>query len=167
MDRRSQGEAFETATCGNGGTSRENDEAGVPIATRYIDHFKGERKQDLTTPFEFFRRLDLRFNFTLDGAASSGNALVARYSSIERELPWKSERVFCNPPWSSIPQFLEYAPAAEIAVFLVPARVNAKWFHRALELGAKVEYFCGKLKFGGCEWNSPVDCLLLVFTNET
>lgn len=135
----------------------------MQVATRYIDHFKGERKQDLTTPVEFFSRLDHRFNFTLDGAASPENALVARFSSIERELSWKSERVFCNPPWSSIPKFLEYAPDAELAVFLVPARVNARWFHRALELGAKVEFFCGKLKFGNCEWNSPVDCLLLVF----
>ncbi len=132
----------------------------------YIDHFKGERKQDLTTPILFFNKLYSRFMFTMDGAASEDNALMPLFSTLENPKPWRGERVFCNPPWSSIPQFLEYAPEADLAVFLVPARVNAKWFHRALELGAKVEYFCGKLKFGGCEWNSPVDCLLLVFEGE-
>lgn len=136
---------------------------GRVTPARYIDHYNGERKQDLTTPLDFFRKLDARFNFTLDGAASSANALVPRYSSIEQHISWDGERVFCNPPWSSIPQFLEYAPLAELAVFLVPARVNAKWFHHALELGGETEFFCGKLKFGGCEWNSPVDCLLLKF----
>lgn len=130
---------------------------------RYIDHFKGERKQDLTTPIAFFERLHARFNFTMDGAASEDNALLPYHSSLLLSQSWRNERVFCNPPWSSIPQFLEYAPLAELAVFLVPARVNAKWFHRALELGGIPEFFCGKLRFGRCEWNSPVDCLLLIF----
>ncbi len=134
--------------------------------TRYIDHFKGERKQDLTTPIAFFEKLHSRFDFTMDGAASEDNALLPLFSTSESPQPWKGRRVFCNPPWSSIPQFLEYAPEAELAVFLVPARVNAKWFHRALELGGVPEFFCGKLKFGNCEWNSPVDCLLIKFVRD-
>ena len=129
----------------------------------YVDHYKGERDQTLTTPIEFFRKLDSRFHFTLDGAASSANALVPRYSSLESSLSWKNERVFCNPPWSSIPPFLELAPDAQLAVFLVPARVNAKWFHRALDLGGVPEFFCGRLKFGVCASSSPVDCLLIKF----
>lgn len=136
------------------------------MASRYIDHFKGERKQDLTTPEEFFGKLDDRFHFTMDGAASDDNALCWLYRSEKNQLSWKGERVFCNPPWSSIPQFLEYASEAEFSCFLVPARVNAKWFHRALELGGVPEFFCGKLKFGNCEWNSPVDCLLIKFGKE-
>jgi len=111
----------------------------------------------------FFERLHARFMFTMDGAASEDNALLPLFSTAEYPQPWKGRRVFCNPPWGSIPQFLEYAPEAELAVFLVPARVNAKWFHRALELGGAPEFFCGKLKFGDSKWNSPVDCLLIKF----
>lgn len=39
------------------------------------------------------------------------------------------------------------APAAELAVFLVPARPNARWFHHALKLGATAEFFLGRPKF--------------------
>ena len=133
----------------------------------YVDHYQGERKQERTTPIDFFASLHTRFRFTMDGAASEENALLPRYSSIAKPLCWRKERVFCNPPWSSIAEFIEVAvdfeAEPEFACFLVPARVNAKWFHRALEMGANPEYFCGKLKFDGLQWNSPVDCLLLKF----
>jgi hypothetical protein len=99
----------------------------------------------------------------MDGAASPENALLSRFSSIEESKSWRGERVFCNPPWSSIPPFVELAAAADLAVLLVPSRCNARWFHRALSLGAAPRFFLGKPKFGSSRWNSPVDCLLLVF----
>lgn len=129
----------------------------------FIDHYRGARKQDLTTPRDFFVKLHERFCFTMDGAATTENRLLTRASTLKRLRPWSGERVFCNPPWSDIPPFLEKAPTAELVVFLVPARVNARWFHRALELGARVEFFKPKLRFGGLKHNSPTDCLLLIF----
>jgi hypothetical protein len=133
----------------------------------YVDHHKGERKQERTTPIDFFVKLDARFHFTMDGAASEENALLPRYSSIAKPLSWHKERVFCNPPWSSIAEFMETAvdfeAEPEFACFLVPARVNAKWFHRALTMGAVPEFFCGRLTFDRLRLNSPVDCLLLKF----
>lgn len=131
----------------------------------YVTHYEGERKQDRRTPVGFFRKLHERFGFTLDGAASPDNALLDRFSAVDTQIPWDGERVFCNPPWGSIPPFIELAARAKFACLLVPARVNAKWFHRALALGAKVEYWQGKLNFDG-PWNSPVDCLLLLFGND-
>jgi len=129
----------------------------------YISHYKGPRTQDLTTPKEFFEILHSEYRFTLDGAATQSNALLPKFTSSATPENWAGERVFCNPPWSDIAYFLELAPSAEMAVFLVPARVNAAWFHRARELGADIGYFKGKLKFGNSKWNSPVDCLLLIF----
>jgi hypothetical protein len=134
-----------------------------PTKGAYIDHYAGPRKQDLTTPATLFDGLHREYGFTLDGAASHENALLPRYSTIEAPLPWVGERVFCNPPWSNIRPFIELAATAALAVLLVPARCNAKWFHRALELGAKVRCFLGKPRFGNSKWNSPVDCVLLVF----
>lgn len=133
----------------------------------YVKHYCGPRKQDLTTPRSFFDELNARFSFTLDGAARKHNALLPRYSTKASPAEWRSERVFCNPPWSNIPYFVELGVHAEVAVLLVPARVNCKCFHRALDLGAKASYFKGKLKFGKSKWNSPVDCLLLVFNELT
>ncbi len=133
-----------------------------PQAVGYVRHYGGERKQDRRTPLDFFKRLDAKYGFTMDGAATKANCLVARFSSKEFERPWVNERVFCNPPWGNIPPFIELAPEADLAVLLVPARTNCGWFHRALELGAKPDYWKGKLNFSG-KWNSPVDCLLLIF----
>jgi hypothetical protein len=128
----------------------------------YVNHYNGTRKQDRRTPREFFGKLESEFRFTMDGAATVKNALLPRFSSSRKPRPWDRERVFCNPPWSEIQPFIELAATADLAVLLVPARTNAKWFHRALELGAKPRYWQGKLCFDG-PWNSPVDCLLLVF----
>lgn len=75
----------------------------------------------------------------------------------------EGERVFCNPPWSMIKPFVDLAPFADLAVLLVPARCNARWFHRALSYGAAVEFFLGRPRFGDGRGSSPVDCLLLVF----
>lgn len=131
----------------------------------YVTHYAGKRKQDRRTPRGFFADLHSEFRFTLDGAATVENALLPRFSSLDKEMPWTGERVFCNPPWAEIPPFLELAVNADLAVLLVPARVNAKWFHRALALGAAPRFWQGKLSFDG-PWNSPVDCLLLVFNSE-
>ena len=135
----------------------------------YVDHYAGARKQDWTTPRAFFDRLHAEFSFTLDGAADPDNALLPRYETEATATAsnWRGERVFCNPPWSNIAPFIESAAAADLAVLLVPARTNAQWFHRALKLGAEVRYFVGKLKFGEAKWNSPVDCVLLVFARKT
>ena len=129
---------------------------------RYVSHYNGPRKQDLPTPRDFFERLHADYQFTMDGAATAKNAFLPRYSSTRKPLSWIGETVFCNPPWSNIKPFVQKATASRFACLLVPARVNAKWFHYALDLGLKAKYFCGKLSFGG-PWNSPVDCLLLIW----
>lgn len=129
----------------------------------YINHYRGIRKQARRTPRDFFEKLDQRFGFTLDGAATPKNALLPLFCIRASANKWKGERVFCNPPWSSIAEFVEFAPAAEMACFLVPARTNCGWFHRALELGAKPEFFKGRLRFDQFKTTAPVDCLLLIF----
>lgn len=132
--------------------------------TDYVAWYGKERRQSWGTPPEFFAPLHAEFGFTLDGASEPGNGLLPRASTAENPLPWNGERVFCNPPWSNIAPFLELAPLAEVAVFLVPARPNTRWFHRALELGAVPRFFLGRPKFVGAKSSSPVDCMLLVWS---
>lgn len=133
--------------------------------TAYVDWYAKDRKQDWRTPQSLFDLWHAIYHFDLDGAATPENALLPEFSSIEHPVPWTGRRVFCNPPWSNIRPFVELAATAECAALLVPARTNAKWFHRALDLGAKPAYFLGRPKFGGnrAVANSPVDCLLLVW----
>lgn len=130
---------------------------------RYVSWYGGDRRQSWATPRPLFDRWNAAFAFTMDGASEPGNGLLPRASTADNPLPWIGERVFCNPPWSNIRHFVEQAPLADLAVLLVPARTNAKWFHRALELGAMVRFFKPKIKFVGAEHVSPVDCVLLVF----
>jgi hypothetical protein len=133
----------------------------------YVDWYGKERKQNWRTPLDLFQPLHAEYRFTIDGASEPGNGLLPRASTAEAQLPWKGERVFCNPPWSNIAPFLELACDAELAVFLVPARTNARWFHRALELGARPRFFPGRPKFHGGKHSSPVDFVLLVFDNRS
>ena len=137
------------------------------MTERYVDWYGKERRQNWQTPAKVFDPLNAEYGFTLDGASEPGNGLLPRASTADAQIPWAGERVFCNPPWSNIAPFLEQAPAAELAVFLVPARTNARWFHRALELGAKPRFFKPKPKFVGAQHGSPVDCVLLVFDNAS
>jgi hypothetical protein len=132
----------------------------------YVEWYGKARRQNWQTPRALFYELHNEYQFTMDGASEPGNGLMARASTAEAPLPWDRERVFCNPPWSNIAPFLELAPAADLAVFLVPARTNARWFHRALDLDAEPRFFLGKPRFEGAKWNLPVDCLLLVFNGE-
>lgn len=71
--------------------------------------------------------------------------------------------MFCNPPWGNIRPFILQAPEAELAVLLVPARVNIGWFHDARKLGARVRFFKGKPRFKGAPTTSPEGVLLLVW----
>lgn len=134
--------------------------------TRYVDWYGGKRRQSWATPASLFDPLNQEYRFDLDGAADGPNALLPEASTPEAPKPWTGRRVFCNPPWSNIPPFVELAATADLAVLLVPARTNARWFHRALALGAVPRYFLPKPKFVGAPFVSPVDCLLLVWTPE-
>ena len=141
------------------------------VSDPYVAWYGRGRKQNWTTPRGIFDPLHEEYGFTLDGASEPGNGLLDRASTADEPIAWHGERVFCNPPWSDIPPFVETAAHADIAVLLVPARTNARWFHRALELGATVRYFLGRPSFesgpdGQRGHNSPVDCVLLVFQKE-
>jgi len=138
----------------------------------YVDWYGrggiGSRPQNWRTPRVLFDALHAEFGFTLDGASEPGNGLLPLASTAERPINWSGHRVFCNPPWSNILPFVEQAPCAELAVFLVPARTNVRWFHRALALGARGRFFPGRPRFELAErtgrgHNSPVDCMYLVF----
>lgn len=73
--------------------------------------------------------------------------------------------MFCNPPYGpKIRQFLEKAKEAELAVFLVPARTDTKWFHDiALPESKEIRFVRGRLKFGGSKNGAPFPSMILVF----
>lgn len=90
-------------------------------------HKKGS--DDWETPDLLFRNLNREFQFTIDMAANESNAKLQRYSSdsLHKSL-WEGERVYCNPPYSQISKFLKMAPVADLSVFLIPARPQARYW---------------------------------------
>lgn len=67
---------------------------------------------DRALPPEAFAKLNERFDFTVDAAASAHNAKLPRYYTIENSgllASWAGERVYCNPPYSDLRPWVEKA----------------------------------------------------------
>jgi phage N-6-adenine-methyltransferase len=110
-----------------------------------------------TTP-EDFGVWHERFAFTVDVAASDENAKLPRYFTPAQdglEQSWEGERVWCNPPYSSIEPWAEKAhvAGAELVVMLLPAnRTEQGWWQRQIEPYRRagsiaVEFLPGRLRF--------------------
>lgn len=112
---------------------------------------------------EDFAPLHARFRFTIDAAASASNARLERYWTAEDDAlaqSWSGERVWCNPPYSSIEPWLIKAWLAwrepvrpEIIVVLLPAnRTEQGWWQRHIELHRRsgylsIEFLPGRMRF--------------------
>lgn len=75
------------------------------------------------TPEALYRDLDAEFHFTLDPCPLGGGE-----DGLARS--WRGERVYCNPPYGrGVGEWLAKAAEASLAVFLLPARTDTKWWH--------------------------------------
>jgi len=116
---------------------------------------------DRALPATEFAKLQLRFGFTVDAAAAAHNTKLARYYTREDSgllASWAGERVYCNPPFSNLRQFVEKAWAEELAavvVLLLPANRTEQPFWQELieprrdRAGSplRVEFLPGRLRF--------------------
>lgn len=63
-------------------------------------------------------------------------------------MSWAGHRVFCNPPYGQkIKAWLAKGGEADLAVFLLPARTDAGWFHDEALKADEIRFFRGRLKF--------------------
>lgn len=109
-------------------------------------------KDEQCTPPSLFKKLDERFHFDVDVAATEENKLCFYYFQNAFDQGWIPKRIvasskyttweqysnsgvfFCNPPYSSgkILPFLQkgYSESLKgaIVVFLLPADISTKWF---------------------------------------
>ena len=110
---------------------------------------------------DFYDLLDAEFHFNFDpcplGGDEDGRARLFNY--------WGGKRVFCNPPFGpEIRKFLECWRDAELAVYLLPARVDTKWFHEiCLPFADEIRFIRGRLKFGGSQYPAPFPCMVVIF----
>ncbi len=109
---------------------------------------------DYETPMSIFKVLDNEFHFTLDVAASAKNAKCERYFTKEQNglaQEW-SGVCWCNPPYGReakdwiIKAYNSAIEGKATTVLLVPARVNADYFHEYCFKG-EVRYVLGRPSF--------------------
>lgn len=137
-----------------------------------------------------FARWDARFGgFTLDAAAAHHNAKCPRYFTRADDglaQSWAGERVWCNPPYSSLGNWLhkawqEHRKANGIVMLLPANRCEQPWWQEWVEpyrdnrtvAGVKaltVEFLPGRLRFikaGATEIKPnerpPFGCALLIW----
>jgi phage N-6-adenine-methyltransferase len=95
---------------------------------------------DRATTIDLFGPLNAQYRFTIDVAASPSNTKCLRFYSIEQDgltQPWAGERVWCNPPYSSIAPWVAKAwreDEAQLVVMLLPSnRTEQEWWQHLVE----------------------------------
>ena len=112
------------------------------------------------TPTALYGELDMEFHFTLDPCPLETGSLACMQS-------WEGERVFCNPPYGpEIPKYLVKAREAHVAVYLLPARTDTKWFHAYCLAADEIRFIKGRLKFGGSKNSAPFPSMVVVFVSS-
>ena len=76
--------------------------------------------------------------------------------------------MFCNPPYGpEIPKWLERGLEAELAVFLIPARTDTRWFHDIILPNAEeIRFIKGRPRFGNATNCAPFPSMIVVFRQE-
>ena len=133
------------------------------------------KTDDWATPQDFFDKLDLEFQFTLDPCADLHNHKCARYYNREQDgliHDWGGERVFCNPPYGKEiakwvqKSFEESRKKNTLVVMLIPARTDTKYFHDFIYGKAEIRFIRGRLKFGNAKTAAPFPSMVVIFRNE-
>lgn len=115
------------------------------------------KKMDWCTPVDFFNKLNKKFHFVLDSAATDKTAKCYLYYTPETDGLSKSWNrggaVFCNPPYGrGIRKWVKKAYEESQAmsypiVLLIPARIDTAYFHDYIYGKAKIHFVRGRLRF--------------------
>lgn len=123
-------------------------------------HFSSQ-SVEWPTPKALYQALDAEFHFNFDPCPIEGDA-----DGTARLLnSWQGKRVFCNPPYGpEIRDFLECWSDADVAVYLLPARTDTRWFHDVcLPFAKEIRFIRGRLRFGEAENSAPFPSMIVVF----
>lgn len=117
------------------------------------------------TPGELLAALNAEFRFDFDPCPldGEGDGLAPLFTQ------WRGRRVFCNPPYGpGVGDWLQRGLEAEVAVFLLPARTDTRWFHDVvLPKADEIRFLKGRLKFGGAKNCAPFPSMLIIFRRSS
>ena len=129
-------------------------------------------KTTWATPDDWFKYLDLEFDFTLDPCCLPDTAKCPRYfTPLEDGLgqSWAEERVFMNPPYGrELPKWMKkaYIEARDhgaLVVCFIPARVDTEWWHAYSAKASEIRFPKGRVKFIGAENSAPFPVAIVIF----
>ena len=128
-------------------------------------------RQDWATPVEFYDKLNIEFNFTIDVCAHENNFKHSRYWSPKDDAlskDWSGEICWMNPPYGSeIGAWMEKAYRESLCgatvVCLVPARTDTKWFHLWVLDKAEIRFIKGRIRFVGAPARAPFPSIIVVY----
>jgi hypothetical protein len=113
------------------------------------------------TPRATYDALNAEFAFNFDPCPldGDGDGLSPLFCD------WRGKRVFCNPPYGpGIGDWLKRADEAELAVYLVPARTDTRWFHDlVMPKASEVRFLRGRLKFGDAKTGAPFPSMVVIY----
>ena len=111
------------------------------------------------TPEATYRDLDAEFGFDMDPCPLNDAQIWDG-----KMMDWTGRRVFCNPPYGrDIGGWLAKAREADVAVYLLPARTDTKWWHDHALNADEIRFVKGRLKFGGSDNAAPFPSVVLVY----
>lgn len=116
------------------------------------------RSWEWATPRAMLQALDAEFHFDLD-PCPIGAALPA---------DWSGRRCFVNPPYGpQIGKWLRRWHEAELAVYLLPARTDTRWFHEIVLAHAReIRFVRGRVRFGGHKHGAPFPSMIVIFSGQ-
>ncbi len=113
------------------------------------------------TPQAVYDALNKEFAFNFDPCPLDGD----QDGLAELFVQWRGKRVFCNPPYGAgMGDWLTRGLEAELAVFLIPARTDTRWFHDiVIPHAQEIRFLRGRLKFGDAKNCAPFPSMVVVF----
>ncbi|KZU10456.1 putative prophage LambdaSo DNA modificationmethyltransferase [Lactiplantibacillus plantarum] len=137
-------------------------------------------KEDWETPQDFYDRLNAKYHFEWDLAASDDNAKCSCYftrddNSLEYDWGGLSGNLFLNPPYGrELKLWVRKAAntklkAKQNLVMLIPARTDTSYWHDYIFNHAEIKFLRGHLKFevGGISGDSaPFPSAVVIYTGD-
>ncbi len=108
------------------------------------------------TPHDLKEALYAEFDLNFDPCPIGGTEGLT--------LPWGGNRVFCNPPYGrGIGDWLRKAREADVAVYLLPARTDTKWWHEYAMQADEIRFLRGRLRFPPATNSAPFPSVILIY----
>lgn len=135
------------------------------------DALLSRKSDEYSTPSWLYDQLNDEFSFTLDPCATDDNHKCEKYFTKDQDglnQSWAYERVFCNPPYSKISEWVRKAYEETrnkntLVCMVIPARTDTRYFHDYILHRSEIRFLKGRVKFGSEKYNAPFPSMVVIF----